>query len=86
VHRGDRRLQLTPREFDLLAFFLKNPNIVLTRNQIMDRVWGVDFWGDSNVLEVFVGNLRREMESSGEPRLIQTVRGVGYVLRRAPDR
>jgi two-component system response regulator MprA len=85
VHRGDRQLRLTPREFDLLAFFLKNPNIVLTRNQIMDRVWGADFWGDSNVLEVFVGNLRKELESSGEPRLIQTVRGVGYVLRLAPD-
>jgi two-component system response regulator MprA len=86
VHRGDRRLRLTPREFELLAFFLKNPNIVLTRNQIMDRVWGADFWGDSNVLEVFVANLRRELESAGEPRLIQTVRGVGYVLRLAPDR
>ncbi len=86
VNRGERQLRLTPKEFDLLAFLLKNPNIVLTRNQILDRVWGSDFWGDSNVIEVFVGNLRREMEAAGEPRLIQTVRGVGYVLRRVPDR
>jgi len=85
VYRGERLLRLTPREYDLLGFFLKNPNIVLTRNQIMERVWGADFWGDSNVLEVFVGNLRRQTEAEGEPRLIQTVRGVGYALRRTPD-
>lgn len=86
VYRGERQLRLTPKEYDLLSFFLKNPNIVLTRNQIMERVWGADFWGDSNVLEVFVGNLRRQMEAAGEPRLIQTVRGVGYTLRQTPDR
>jgi two-component system, OmpR family, response regulator MprA len=82
VARGDRDLRLTTREFDLLALFLRHPNQVLGRSQIMDRVWGPDFYGDSNVLEVFVGNLRRELEAGGEPRLIQTVRGVGYVLRR----
>jgi two-component system, OmpR family, response regulator MprA len=83
ANRSERPLRLTPKEFDLLVYFLRNPNFVLTRSQIMQRVWGDDFWGDSNVLEVFVANLRREMESSGEERLIQTVRGVGYVLRRA---
>ncbi len=81
VLRGDRSIDLTPREFDLLALLLQHPNQVLTRSRIMDRVWGADFYGDSNVLEVFVANLRRHLESGGEPRLIQTVRGVGYVLR-----
>lgn len=81
VSRGDRTIDLTPREFDLLALLLHHPNQVLTRSVIMDRIWGADFYGDSNVLEVFVANLRRHMEAGGEPRLIQTVRGVGYVLR-----
>lgn len=81
VLRGDRSIDLTPREFDLLALLLHNPNQVLTRSLIMDRVWGADFYGDSNVLEVFIANLRRHLESGGEPRLIQTVRGVGYILR-----
>jgi two-component system, OmpR family, response regulator MprA len=82
VQRGDRELQLTTREFELLALFLRHPNQVLPRSVIMDRVWGEDFFGDSNVLEVFVGNLRRELEANDEPRLIQTIRGAGYVLRR----
>ena len=81
VMRGDRTIELTPREFDLLALFLNNPNQVLTRSTLMQRVWGEDFFGESNVLEVFVGNVRRSLELNGEPRLIQTVRGVGYVLR-----
>lgn len=81
VLRGERSVELTPREFDLLALLLRHPNQVLTRSVIMDRIWGPDFYGDSNVLEVFVANLRRHLESDGEPRLIQTVRGVGYVLR-----
>ncbi len=81
--RRDRELKLTPREFDLLVYFLRNPNFVLTRAQIMQRVWGDDFWGDSNVLEVFVANLRKILEADGEPRVIQTVRGVGYVLRKS---
>jgi len=83
VTRGERPVQLTTREFDLLALFLRNPNQVLPRQLLMDRIWGEDFYGDSNVLEVFVANLRRALEASGEPRLIQTVRGVGYVLRQA---
>ena len=81
VRRGERAIDLTPREFDLLALLLQHPNQVLTRSLIMDRVWGADFYGDSNVLEVFIASLRRHLESGGEPRLIQTVRGVGYVLR-----
>jgi two-component system response regulator MprA len=82
VQRGNRELHLTTREFDLLALFLRHPNQVLPRSLIMDRVWGEDFYGDSNVLEVFVGNLRRHLEANNEPRLIQTIRGAGYVLRR----
>ncbi len=81
VSRGGRAIQLTTREFDLLALFLRHPNQVLPRSLLMDRIWGEDFFGDSNVLEVFVANLRRALEADGEPRLIQTVRGVGYVLR-----
>jgi two-component system response regulator MprA len=81
VRRGERGIGLTPREFDLLALLLRHPNQVLPRGTIMDRIWGQDFYGDSNVLEVHVGNLRRALEAEGEPRLIQTVRGVGYVLR-----
>jgi two-component system response regulator MprA len=81
VHRGSREIELTPREFDLLAFFLRHPNQVLTRSTLMQRVWGEDFFGESNVLEVVIGNLRRALEDDGGSRLIQTVRGIGYVLR-----
>lgn len=81
VTRGDRTIELTPREFDLLALLLHHPNQVLTRSTLMQRVWGEDFYGESNVLEVFIGNVRRALELDGEKRLIQTVRGVGYVLR-----
>lgn len=80
--RGGRAIELTPREFDLLALFLRHPNQVLPRGTIMARIWGDDFFGDSNVLEVFVGNLRRALEAGGDERILQTVRGVGYVLRR----
>ena len=86
VRRGGRDLSPTPREFDLLEIFLRHPNQVLTRGLIMDRIWGPDFYGDSNVLEVYVASLRRMLEADGEPRLIQTVRGIGYVLREAPSR
>jgi two-component system response regulator MprA len=81
AERGPRLLKLTTREFDLLVLFMRHPNQVLSRGQIMSRVWGDDFFGDSNVLEVFVGNLRRELELSDETRVIQTIRGAGYVLR-----
>lgn len=82
AHRGERRIELTTREFDLLMLFLRHPNQVLPRDVIMERVWGYDFPGESNVLEVYVRNLRRLLEAGGESRLLQTVRGAGYVLRR----
>jgi two-component system response regulator MprA len=82
--RGDRRLQLTRTEFNLLELFLRNPRQVLTRSQIYERVWGYDFGASSNALWVYVGYLRRKLEEGGEPRLLQTVRGVGYALREEP--
>jgi two-component system, OmpR family, response regulator MprA len=82
AHRADRRIELTTREFDLLMLFMRHPNQVLPREMIMERVWGYDFPGESNVLEVYVKNLRRLLEAGGESRLVQTVRGAGYVLRR----
>jgi two-component system, OmpR family, response regulator MprA len=81
VQRGDRLIELTRTEFLLLELFLRNPRQVLTRDVIFDRVWGYDFGPTSNSLEVYVGYLRRKTEAEGEPRLIQTVRGVGYALR-----
>lgn len=83
VTRGERTVSLTPRQFDLLACLLRHPNQVLTRQQLMQRVWGDDFYGESNVLAVTVRSLRRALEAPGEPPLVQTVRGVGYVLRGA---
>ncbi len=74
-------LTLTPTEFELLAYFLTHPRQVLERAQILTAVWGYDFGGDDNVLEVYVGYLRKKLEAGGQPRLIHTVRGVGYVLR-----
>jgi two-component system response regulator MprA len=81
VRRGDRPIALTRTEFLLLELFLRNPRQVLTRDVIFDRVWGYDFGPTSNSLEVYVGYLRRKTEAGGEPRLIHTVRGVGYALR-----
>jgi len=80
--RGDRELGLTRTEFSLLALFLDNPGRVLTRSVIYERVWGYDFGPSSNSLDVYVGYLRRKTESGGERRLLHTVRGVGFVLRR----
>ncbi len=79
--RGNRKLELTPREYELLALFMANPRRVLTRQEIMDRIWGFDYSGESNVLEVYVSSLRAKLEAGGEKRLLHTVRGVGYVLR-----
>ena len=84
ARRGDRVLQLTRTEYHLLELFLSNPRRVLTLDQITDRVWGYDFGPTSNPLEVYVGYLRRKTEADGEPRLLHTVRGVGYVLREGP--
>jgi two-component system, OmpR family, response regulator MprA len=81
VHRGGRPIELTRTEFLLLELFMRNPRQVLTRDVIFDRVWGYDFGPASNSLEVYVGYLRRKTEAEGEPRLIHTVRGVGYALR-----
>jgi two-component system response regulator MprA len=81
VRRGDREMELTRTEFSLLELFLRNPRQVLTRSLIFERVWGYDFGPTSNSLEVYVGYLRRKTEAGGEPRLIHTVRGVGYALR-----
>jgi len=81
VKRGLRLLDLTRTEYSLLELFLRNPRQVLTRPLIMDRIWAYDFGPTSNPLEVYISYLRRKTEADGEPRLIQTVRGVGYVLR-----
>jgi len=81
AYRGTREIDLSPTEYELLALFLRRPRQVLTREIILDRVWGMDFEGSSNVMEVYVGYLRAKLEAEGEPRLIQTVRGVGYVFK-----
>ncbi len=81
VHSGDRLLELTRTEYSLLELFLRHPRQVLTRSVIFEAVWDYDFGPRSNSLEVYVGYLRRKSEAGGEPRVIQTVRGVGYVLR-----
>jgi len=81
TRRGEREFALTPTEFDLLHYLMLHPRHVLSRSRILERVWGYDFGGDDNVLEVYVGYLRKKTEAGGEPRLIHTVRGVGYVLR-----
>jgi two-component system response regulator MprA len=82
--RGERRMQLTRTEFNLLELFLRNPRQVLTRSQIYERVWGYDFGATSNALWVYIGYLRRKLEEGDEPRLLHTVRGVGYALREEP--
>jgi DNA-binding response OmpR family regulator len=81
VHRGQRAIELTAKEFDLLDYLMTNPRQVLTRDRILEEVWGYDFMGDSNIIEVYVRYLRLKLEAEGESRLIQTMRGVGYVLR-----
>jgi two-component system response regulator MprA len=83
--RAGREIMLTTTEYELLALFMRRPRQVITRDIIMDRVWGYDFEGQSNVLEVYIGYLRSKLEANGEPRLIHTVRGAGYVLREKPD-
>ena len=83
AQRGERAIELSTTEYELLALFMRNPRIVLTRSVLMDRIWGNDFEGGENVLEVYIGHLRNKLEQNGEKRLIQTVRGAGYVLRLA---
>ena len=81
VRRGDQRIDLTAREFDVLALLLQHPRQVITRAMLYDRIWGYDFGSESNIIEVYIRNLRSKLEAGGETRLIQTVRGVGYALR-----
>ncbi len=84
VRVGPTRVELTAKEFEVLELFLRHPRQVLSREQVYERIWGFDFGADSNVLEVYVRALRQKLEATGTPRLIQTVRGVGYVFRDEP--
>jgi two-component system response regulator MprA len=81
ARRGDEPLELTAREYELLELFLRNPRQVLSREQILQQVWGFDYLGDSNLVDVRIKYLRDKLEQGGRPRLIQTVRGAGYALR-----
>jgi DNA-binding response OmpR family regulator len=81
VHRGKRSIELTAKEFDLLQYLMSHPRQVFTRDQILENIWGYDFLGDSNIIEVYVRYLRLKLEQEGEKRLIHTARGVGYSLR-----
>ena len=80
VVRGARRLELRNKTFELLACFLRHPERVLSRRELLEEVWGYEFLGDSNVIEVTVGHVRHALEARGEPRLIHTIRPVGYIL------
>lgn len=81
VWRGETSLNLSPKEFDLLAHLIQHPRQVLTRAQLLEGVWGYDFGGEDNILEVYVRYIRNKIEKEGSPRLLHTVRGVGYVLK-----
>jgi len=81
VTRGERRIDLTQREFELLEYLMRNERLVISRQRLLDEVWGYDPFSITNTIEVFVSNLRRKLEAGGEPRLLHTVRGAGYVLR-----
>jgi DNA-binding response OmpR family regulator len=81
VTRGDRPVELTQREFELLEYLMRNERIVISRQRLLDEVWGYDPFSMTNTIEVFVSNLRRKLEADGEPRLLHTIRGAGYVLR-----
>jgi len=81
VHRAERRVDLTQREFELLEYLMRNERLVISRQRLLDEVWGYDPFSITNTIEVFVSNLRRKLEAGGEPRLLHTVRGAGYVLR-----
>ncbi len=81
AQRGERVIDLTAKEYELLELFMRNPRQVLTREMIYDDVWGYDFGGESNIIEVYIRYLRQKLEDGKEPRLLHTVRGMGYVLR-----
>jgi DNA-binding response OmpR family regulator len=81
VYRGDRRIELTTREFELLEHLMRNARLVVSRQALLDEVWGYHPFAETNTVDVFVSNLRRKLEEGGERRLLHTVRGAGYVLR-----
>jgi two-component system, OmpR family, response regulator MprA len=81
IKRGERPIELTQREFELLEYLMRNERIVISRQRLLDEVWGYDPFSTTNTIEVFVSNLRRKLEADGEPRLLHTIRGAGYVLR-----
>ncbi len=81
VSRGERQIELTQREFELLEYLMRNERIVIPRQRLLEEVWGYDPFATTNTIEVFVSNLRRKLEAGGEPRLLHTIRGAGYVLR-----
>jgi two-component system response regulator MprA len=81
VFRGTREVTFSAKEYDLLVYLLRHPRQVLTRDQLLEAVWGYGYDGESNVLDVYVGYLRQKLEANGEPRIIHTARGVGYALR-----
>jgi two-component system, OmpR family, response regulator MprA len=81
AQRGNRAIELTAKEYELLELFMRHPNQVLTRDQIYERIWGYDFGGESNIIEVYIRYLRAKLEAEGESRLLYTIRGVGYALR-----
>ena len=84
VKRDGVSIELTPREYDLLLHLLKHPNQVLSREQLLDAVWGFDYYGDTNVVDVYIRYVRKKIDNGGKQSLIQTVRGVGYVLKEPP--
>ena len=81
VARGDRAIDLTQREFELLEYLMRNERLVISRQRLLDEVWGYDPFSTTNTIDVFVSNLRRKLEAGGEPRILHTVRGAGYVIR-----
>jgi DNA-binding response OmpR family regulator len=81
VFRGERRIDLTTREFELLEYLMRNERLVVSRETLLDDVWGYAPLAETNTVDVFISNLRRKLESGGEPRILHTVRGAGYVIR-----
>jgi two-component system response regulator MprA len=81
VHRGDREIELTNREFELLEYMMRNKRLVISRERLLDEVWGYDPTAATNTIDVFISNLRRKLEAAGEPRMLHTKRGAGYVLK-----
>jgi DNA-binding response OmpR family regulator len=81
VHRGNREIELTNREFELLEYLMRNKRLVISRERLLDEVWGYDPMAATNTIDVFISNLRRKLEAAGEPRLLHTKRGAGYVLK-----